>query len=317
MGAGDAVALGCDVGGTNIKCGLVSAEGRLLDRLSTTTGTLVGEHAFSRVGDALQGLLERNGVAPASVAGIGLDTPGSVLPDGTHVMHYNIDIDVTGLRQALGRRFPGTATCVLNDGNAAALGEMWQGAARGADSFCHVVLGTGVGSGIVVGGHVVVGPHGAGGEIGHICVNPDEPVACTCGKRGCAEQYASATGIVRMYREGCARAGRPEPDVSSGALAVFSAFERGDEEARAVVREMCDRFGLCLADVSAVVDPELFVIGGGVSGSFDVFGDGLRERYRFHALPSCKDTPIVAAALGNDAGIFGSAFEALRLAGVL
>ncbi|MCH4119447.1 MAG: ROK family protein [Atopobiaceae bacterium] len=314
---GGPVAIGCDVGGTNVKCGLVTAEGELLGRLSRSTGVLEGDEAFARVTDALRELLDSCGADPARVAGIGLDTPGSLLPDGSHVMHYNIDIDLSGLRQALESAFPGATTCVLNDGNAAALGEMWQGAARGARSFCHVVLGTGVGSGIVVDGKVVIGPHGAGGEIGHMCVNPDEPLACTCGKHGCAEQYASATGIVRLYREGCERAGHPLPDDAIGAYEVFQALEAGDACARAAVDEMCRRLGLCLANTSAVVDPELFVIGGGVSGSFGLFGDELRARFRELALPSCKDVPIVAAELGNDAGVFGAAFEALRRASVL
>ena len=169
---------------------------------------------------------------------------------------------------------------------------------------------------MVVDGKVVAGANGAAGEIGHITVNPAEPLECGCGRHGCLEQYASAKGMVRVYREECARLGT-EPVALSGdtdTLSLFDAYKAGDEAAKAAVSLMCDRLGLALSIVSGVTDPERFVIGGGVAGGFDLFKDELAERYRHYVLGCCADTPIVVAELGNDAGIFGAAYEGLLAA---
>jgi glucokinase len=307
------IVIGCDVGGTFIKCGLFSTSGELLERAKQETGALVDEASFARVASLFARMLEKRGASSDDVVGIGLDTPGAVLEDGTHVMHYNIDIDIAALRSYLEGAFGNAATAVLNDGNAAAMGEMWQGSGRGYDSIVLVVLGTGVGSGIVSHGRVMTGAHGCAGEIGHVCVNPEETRHCTCGKRGCAEQYASSTGLVRNYREACEAAGREPRDTSTGSLAVFEAYQDGDPEAAAAVELMCDKLGLCLASTAEVVDPELFVMGGGVSGSFDVFAPRLRERFRDQVIPACREIPIEPAQLGNDAAMYGAAYEALRV----
>jgi glucokinase len=304
--------IGCDVGGTLIKAGLFSTSGELLERARHTTGALLDEEAYQRVADLFGEMLAARGADGDDVVGIGIDTPGAVLADGTHVMHYNIEIDIAGLRSHLERAFPRAASAVLNDGNAAAVGEMWQGSGRGYDSIVLVVLGTGVGSGVVIGGHVLAGAHGCAGEIGHMCVDPAETRRCSCGKRGCAEQYASSTGIVRNYREACEAAGAEPVDTSAGSIAVFDAYRAGDPCAASVIELMCDRLGLCLANTAEAIDPELFVMGGGVSGSFDVFGERLRERYRDQVISACRDIPIEPAQLGNDAGMYGAAYEALR-----
>ena len=305
------VVIGCDVGGTSIKAGLFSPDGELLARRSAATPALVDEAAYAVVTDLLASMVAEAGAD--SVVGVGIDTPGAVRADGTHLLHYNIDIDVAGLRAAVSRAFPGAATCVMNDGNAAAAGELWQGSGRGTSTFCHLVLGTGVGSGVVCGGQVLAGAHGCAGEIGHMCVNPEEERRCTCGRRGCTELYASATGIMRSYREECERTGAEARDLSRGAVAVLEAYVDGEPAAAFAVEAMCEMLGRCLATTASVLDPDAFVIGGGVSAGFDVFGDLLRERYRAHASEGCEDTSIVAASLGNDAGIYGAAYGALRL----
>ena len=306
------VILGCDVGGTNVKCGVFTEDGRLLAKGSSRTPALVDAEAYGVVLGVFDRLLEQAGATRADVVGIGLDTPGAILKDGTHALTHNLDIDLAGLRAAIKEAFPDATQAVLNDGNAAAVGELWQGAAKGHESFVLYVLGTGVGSGIVVDGQLVVGANGAGGESGHMTVNPFETRTCGCGRPGCVELYSSATGLVRTYRETCASRGLTPVDTSAGAVAVFDAMKDGDPVARHAVEVMCDMLALCLSNTACVLDPELFVMGGGVSAGWADFGELLCERYRARSLEAMRETPIVPAQLGNDAGIFGAAFEALR-----
>lgn len=306
------VILGCDVGGTNVKCGVFTEDGQLLAKGSSRTPALVDAEAYGVVLGVFDRLLEQAGATRADVVGIGLDTPGAILKDGTHALTHNLDIDLAGLRAAIKEAFPDATQAVLNDGNAAAVGELWQGAAKGHESFVLYVLGTGVGSGIVVDGQLVVGANGAGGESGHMTVNPFETRTCGCGRPGCVELYSSATGLVRTYRETCASRGLTPVDTSAGAVAVFDAMKDGDPVARHAVEVMCDMLALCLSNTACVLDPELFVMGGGVSQGWADFGELLCERYRARSLEAMRETPIVPAQLGNDAGIFGAAFEALR-----
>ena len=203
-----------------------------------------------------------------------------------------------------------------NDANAAAMGELWVGTARGHRSFVFVTIGTGVGGGIVIDGHVVGGVMGAGGEIGHLCMNPEEERSCGCGGKGHLEQYASATGIVTSYRAACEERGR-EPaalDGPSDSRSVFAAAKDGDEAAWAAIDTMCDYLGRALALIADVVDPEAFILGGGTSNSSDLFLDRLEAGYRRYAIPVTQDTPIEIASLGNEAGIYGAAYVALQSA---
>ncbi len=305
------VALGCDVGGTRIKSGLFSEDGVLLARRSADTPALVSEDSYQVVIALFRDMLREAGLSSSDVLGVGLDTPGSVLEDGTHLLHYNIDINLPELRRAITTAFPHAATAVLNDGNAAAAGEFWQGAGQNSFNCCTLVLGTGVGGGVVAGGKLISGAHGCAGEIGHICVNPDEDRRCTCGKRGCTELYASATGLIRSYREACEAVGVQPVDVSDGALAVFNAYEAGDEQARIAVDIMSEMLARCLAATAGVLDPDLFIIGGGMAGAFELFADMLIERYQIYVNEGAAETPIVPAQLGNDAGIYGAAYQVL------
>ncbi|MFZ2755552.1 MAG: ROK family protein [Atopobiaceae bacterium] len=304
--------LGIDIGGTAIKVGLFSHAGRLLAQESISTPALVDDRAYAVVADALTELLAERGFARPDVAGIGIDIPGPVREDGSVGFLPNIELDVEGLKTALSSAFSRAAIATLNDANAAAFGELWQGSAKGERSFVFVTLGTGVGGGVVIDGKLVRGKHGAGGEIGHITVNPHEKVrACGCGRLGCLEEYASATGLVRLYQEACERGGTVACDTADGAIAVFQALARGDEAAKAALSQMCEYLAIAFAHMSCVIDPGAFVIGGGVSASFDVFADELAERFRAHALPMCAETKIIRASLGNEAGIYGAAYQAL------
>ena len=307
--------LGIDVGGTSIKVGLFTPEGELLEERKIPTPALVGEAAFAKVTEGLGRVLAAHDAAPSDVIACGLDIPGPVADDGTVGFLANIQLDPEGLVGALSRYLPQATTAFVNDANAAALGELWAGSARDASSFVLLALGTGVGAGVVVGGRLVAGAFGAGGEAGHITVRRDEPRACGCGRHGCLEQYASATGVVRLYLEACERRGVTPVHVehATDTLSVFGALEHGDECARIAVDQMCDYLALAMSQISCVIDPALYLIGGGVGGAFATFAPRLRERFHELALPTCANVRIEAASLGNQAAMYGCAYEALRL----
>lgn len=308
--------VGVDIGGTSIKMGLVSQDGEVLATSSLRTGALDGEAAFAEVLDTVTSLAREGGLEPEALAGVGVDVPGVVLPDGKLDMAPNVTLDLSGLLGYLRTSLPGTPLATLNDCNAAALGETWVGAGRGADSLVMVALGTGVGAGVVVDGKVTAGAHGAAGEIGHLCVEPNETRLCNCGCRGCLEQYASARGLIRLYREACARDGATEVPIAhaTDALAVFEAARAENPQAR----EACEQIGVYLARalsaVAVTVDPGAFVVGGGMCGGWDTFGDACLCTYRELAISSCKATPIRVAALGNKAGFLGAARAVLTQA---
>ena len=309
--------LGIDVGGTSIKVGLFTPEGELLEERKIPTPALVDEDAYAVVTSGITRVLAAHDSAPADVIACGLDIPGPVADDGTVGFLPNIQLDPEGLVGAMTAAFPRATTAFVNDANAAALGEVWGGAARGVQSFVLIALGTGVGGGVVTGGRLVAGAFGAGGEIGHITVERDEPLTCGCGRHGCLEQYASAKGVVRLYLEECERRGVTPVHVehATDTLSVFKALANGDECAGIAVDKMCDYLALAMSQISCVMDPELYLIGGGVAGAFATFAPRLRERFQAIALPTCKNVRIEAAGLGNQAAMYGCAYEALRLRG--
>ena len=175
-----------------------------------------------------------------------------------------------------------------------------------------VTLGTGVGGGIIINGHVIEGAHGAGGEIGHAHVEDSITDVCGCGNSGCLEQVASATGIARLAREELAAKDPSEASVLENekdldARAVFNAYKAGDAVAARIVNKFAKYLGTTLSVFATVADPEVIVIGGGVSKAGDALTDIVSRYYKKNAFPACADTPIVLAQLGNDAGIYGAA----------
>ena len=197
---------------------------------------------------------------------------------------------------------------VGNDANVAALGEMWQGAGKGYQDVLMVTLGTGVGGGCVLDGKIVSGIHGAGGEIGHMPVKDDEPIACNCGNHGCLEQYVSATGIVTQAKKTL------EQDTRSSSLRNYASLEakniydeakNGDEIANEAVNLTCKILAKSLAQVCCVIDPEIIVIGGGVSKAGDILTSRISTFFKEYAFHACENTPIVLAKLENDAGMYG------------
>jgi glucokinase len=228
-------------------------------------------------------------------------------------MLANIELDPEGLQAAIKHTFKRANLAFVNDANAAALGELWQGTAKGASSFVLIAIGTGVGGGVVANGKLVSGAFGAGGEIGHVTVNRDETSTCGCGRRGCLEQYASATGIVNSYKRECTERGI-EPvklDGPTDTLSIFNALRAGDEAAKAAILTMSDYLGYAMAQISAVVDPQIYLIGGGVGGGFKTYAEDLRAAFRKYCLAPSIATRILPASLGNDAAMYGCAYQAL------
>lgn len=308
--------IGVDVGGTSVKLGLFDEAGDLLGKTSVPTPSLACEEGYAAVVGGIEQLMGAVQQPMLFVRGIGLAVPCPVPASGVITMAANIEIDAPALKEALEARCPHALVRYVNDANAAAMGEVWRGSAQGHRSMVMVTIGTGLGGGVVVNGDVIDGAFGAGGEIGHICVNPTEERACGCGLHGCLEQYASASGVVNNYLRVCEERGVDPIELvgPSDSRSVFDAARAGDEAALAAIDVTVDYLSLGLQIISAVVDPEVYVLGGGASASADMFLDSLREKYAARAFRVSRGTSIEVAELGNDAGIFGAAYVALRAA---
>ena len=305
-------AFGIDLGGTTAKIGLFTTSGALLEKWEVATDTSnAGEHILENLAAAVLGKMKEQSIQPEQVEGVGIGVPGPVL-DSSIVPIVCANLGGWGERNVsaqLSGLLDGLKVLVGNDANVAALGEIWMGAAKGAKNAVMVTLGTGVGGGVVVNGKVIDGVHGAGGEIGHITVNRHETAVCGCGKRGCLEQYSSATGVVRCMKK-LLDENPDTPCVLRGtefaAKDVFDAARNGDVLAAREVDEMSDTLGMALANIASTVDPEAFLVGGGVARAGDVLFTPLNKHFQEYAFKSCRETPIKQASLGNDAGIYGA-----------
>ena len=305
-------AFGIDLGGTTAKIGLFTTSGALLEKWEVATDTShAGEHILENLAAAVLGKMNEQSIQPEQVEGVGIGVPGPVL-DSSIVPIVCANLGGWGERNVsaqLSGLLDGLKVLVGNDANVAALGEIWMGAAKGAKNAVMVTLGTGVGGGVVVNGKVIDGVHGAGGEIGHITVNRHETAVCGCGKRGCLEQYSSATGVVRCMKK-LLDENPDTPCVLRGtefaAKDVFDAARNGDALAAREVDEMSDTLGMALANIASTVDPEAFLVGGGVARAGDVLFTPLNKHFQEYAFKSCRETPIKQASLGNDAGIYGA-----------
>lgn len=301
---------GVDLGGTTIKHGLFTSGGQLLDKWEIPTRTEgQGKNLLPDIAQSVQETMVRHGISAAQVLGIGLGVPGAV----SEARHVKPCVNLDGWGGDVAGKLSDLCGCpvkAVNDANAAALGEMWQGSAKGYHSVVFVTLGTGVGGGIIVDGRLLSGVNGAGGEIGHIKVNPAEQESCGCGKRGCLEQYASATGIAREAARRPAAEDTPSQlrqFAAPTAKDIFDCAKAGDGLAMDVVNFFAENLGRALACVSCVCDPEVFVIGGGVSAAGQIILDTVAPVYRRNAFPASEGAHFVLASLGNDAGIFGCA----------
>jgi len=303
--------VGIDIGGTTVKNGLFDENGTLLEKWEVpTVKTDNGAHILEDVAAAIRGKLSDRGIGLEDVLGAGMGVPGPVEPDGHVSLCPNLGWRDYRPEEVLSGLLDGISVKAGNDANVAALGEAYKGAAAGVDNVVMLTLGTGVGGGIIVGGKIVAGEHGAGGEVGHIVVNPDEELVCGCGNRGCLEQYASATGVVRVAKRLLERTNEKSSLRMIGefsAKTVFDEAKAGDALSRKAVDTLCRYLGLASSFIALTVDPETFVIGGGVSKAGSILTDGISAYYeRFtHIIP--KKATFKLATLGNDAGIYGAA----------
>ena len=301
---------GVDIGGTTVKIGLFSAEGQLLDKWEITTRTDDGgAYILGDIADSVKAKMEEKSIAKDDVIGVGMGVPGPVKDDGTVIKCVNLGWGVFNAAEELGKLLD-MKVKVGNDANMAALGEMWQGGGKGHLNIVCITLGTGVGGGIILDGKMLAGVNGAGGEIGHMTMDVNETDVCNCGKRGCLEQYASATGIVRMANKALNGSDRPSKlrEVQYiSAKEIFDAAKSGDDLAMDLADELGKKLGLALAQVACVVDPEVFVIGGGVSRAGQIILDVTEKYYKQFTFHACKNTKFELAVLGNDAGMYGGA----------
>ena len=301
---------GVDVGGTSIKIGLFTTEGELIVKWEIPTDKSdQSEAILPDIAASLRNKIREKEISADEIVGIGIGVPAPVIEGGiiaTQVTNLGWGYkDVKGELEEM----TGLPVRAGNDANVAALGEMWLGAGNGEKNMVMVTLGTGVGGGAILNGRLIEGANGACAEIGHICVNTEETDHCGCGKTGCMEQYASATGIARIGRERLAE--DEAPSVLRGqeitAKAVFDALKRGDCVAEEIVEKFGYYLGHGLANIAAVLDPKVIVIGGGVSKAGEIMIPYIKKYFLANAFFANRETEFRIAKLDNDAGICGAA----------
>lgn len=300
---------GVDIGGTTVKIAYFDEAGTMLDTWEIPTVTENGgQQILPDVARAVESYIAEKKIDRNTIIGVGVGVPGPVNSKGVVNMCVNLGWSRKEVAKEL-ESLIGFPVKAGNDANVAALGEYWKGSAASFDSMVMATLGTGVGGGIVVDGQLLHGAHGAGGEVGHMVLNRHETERCGCGNRGCVEQYCSATGLARLTKIRLAQDEMPSvlrQVASPVAKDVFDAGKRGDGLALEVLEQYYDYLGEFLATVCAVIDPEVVVLGGGVSKAGDVLLEGVRRGYEKFCFHGVKDVKIMAAELGNAAGSYGA-----------
>jgi len=300
---------GIDLGGTTVKLGFFSEKGELMEKWEIPTRKeQSGQNILPDIAASIEDYLQRKGIAKQEIIGAGIGVPGPVRPDGTVNCCVNLGWGVVNIEEELGK-YTGLPVKAGNDATLAALGECWKGGGAGCSNMVFATLGTGVGGGIIVNGNVIHGTHGAGGEIGHMVLNRNETEACNCGKRGCVEQYCSATGIVRLAKRFLSQTEERSFLRSIKELTckdVFDAAAAGDAPAQAVLEQVYAYMGEFLANICAVADPEAVVLGGGVSKAGKPLLDGVQRHFEKYAFFGLKPVRFALATLGNDAGAYGA-----------
>ena len=307
---------GIDVGGTTVKMGLFTTEGELLDKWEIPTRKEDGgAYILNDVAASVEAKLAEKNIEKEDVAGAGIGVPGPTLDTGYVSICVNLGWKDKNPANELSELLS-IPVKAGNDANVAALGEMWKGGGEGYLDVVLLTLGTGVGGGIIINGEIAPSHRGVGGELGHITVNPDEEATCNCGNHGCLEQYASATGVVRIAKKLLA-ASKEESSLRTletvTAKDVFDAAKAGDHLAVEAVEVLGKYLGLVVANVALTVDPDVFVIGGGVSKAGQVLIDVIIKYYhKFAKIIGDNKAKVVLAKLGNDAGIYGAARMVLK-----
>ena len=300
---------GIDLGGTTCKLGLFQEDGTLVEKWEIPTDTTEsGKNILPDIAASVEEKIQQHRFAKEQIIGAGIGVPGAVNDEGVVNHCINLGWGIIPVSKELSSLL-GIPVYAANDANMAALGEAWKGSGSGYSSIAMITLGTGIGGGVVLRGQIVNGFHGAAGELGHIIVNTEEQEACNCGNRGCIEQYASATGIVRQAKKRLAESGeesvlRKETDLS--AKIVFDAAKAGDPLAKKTAGEVCNMLGRVIGTICNVINPEAVIIGGGVSRAGDILLELVQEGFQNSVFHASRETEICLASLGNDAGIFGA-----------
>lgn len=293
------VCFGVDIGGTTIKLGLVSQEGDLLEKREFSTQRDL-DAAFDDIASHIRQVLES--FPDAMCIGVGVGVPGPVLEQSRVNGCVNLGWGDINVAQELGRRV-GMPVKVENDANLATLGEQWQGGGKGCRNLVMLTVGTGIGGGVICDGRIVAGAAGGGGEVGHLPTSFHPERQCSCGKYGCLETTASATGIIRGAREFS-----PFKEMETvTAKDVYDAAAAGDENAKQVVEEAGAALGIAAAILGCVVNPEMVLLGGGVSAAGRALLDPVEAAFQKNVFPPCGNVRFALAQLGNNAGIFGGA----------
>ncbi len=305
--------LGIDIGGTTIKLAFIDKEGTIVHKWEIITRTAEnGLHIVSDIGKSVRAKLEE--WQDGNLVGVGMGAPGPVnFENGSIYVAVNIGWRDFPLKELLEKEL-GIPAVVDNDANVASFGEFWKGAGKGTNDLVCITLGTGVGGGVITNKHLVHGISGAAGELGHITVQPEGGAPCNCGKTGCVETIASATGIVRLALEKI----KEKPD--SGLSLVFNekglitskdvvdCAIGGDQASQDVLDEVAKYLGLAAANVGNIINPDIIVIGGGVSKAGDIILKPIEKYFKQFAFPRvAESTEIKVASLGNDAGVIGAA----------
>ncbi|WP_053367136.1 ROK family glucokinase [Bacillus sp. FJAT-27245] len=308
---------GIDLGGTTTKIAFISSYGEIIDKWEIATdNSNEGRNIVLNIAKSIDDRLDAIGQGKEKLAGIGMGAPGPV-NYATGVLYNAVNLGLKEnypLRQILEVEMSLPAA-IDNDANCAAIGEMWKGAGDGAKDLVCVTLGTGVGGGVIANGHIVQGVSGAAGEIGHITSIPGGGAQCNCGKTGCLETIASATGIVRLAMESVNKGekGRLADIFAANGIVsakdVFDSARDGDLASGRIVDEVAFHLGLVLANVANTLNPEKIVLGGGVSRAGDILINRVREQFARYAFKRVGETTTIAlATLGNDAGVIGAAW---------
>ncbi|MDD5936736.1 MAG: ROK family glucokinase [Clostridiales bacterium] len=306
----DKYCFGIDIGGTTIKCGLFTEQGDCIDKWEIATRKQNnGEQISQDVADTIANKIKERDLSKEDIVGVGIGVPGPITEDGRVLKCANLGWGIFNVNEKMSS-LTGLKVASGNDANVAALGEMWMGGGKGYEDVIMVTLGTGVGGGVILNGKIVAGSNGGGGEIGHIIINPDETDVCGCGGHGHLEQYASATGIVRMAKKRLEKSEeettlRELKDIS--AKDIFDHAKAGDKVANELVEDLGRYLGIALSHVAAAVDPQVFVIGGGVSRAGKILIDVIEKYYNQNILYALSNKEFRLAELGNDAGIYGCA----------
>lgn len=300
---------GIDLGGTTVKIAYFDEQGTMLEKWEIPTVTAdSGKQILPDIAASIRLFLDAHNIADTAVLGLGIGVPGPVNSKGVVNKCINLGWGVFNIADELST-LTGFPVKAGNDANVATLGEFWKGGGQGCNNVVFVTLGTGVGGGIVIEGNLLHGAHGSGAEIGHMVLRRDETVPCNCGKRGCVEQYCSATGIVRLAKQHLDASDLDSSLRSLDSMAckdIFDAAKAGDALALEILDEVYDCMGEFLGTLCSVVDPEVVVIGGGVSKAGNMLLTGVEPYFHKYVFHAASEVKFALASLGNDAGAYGA-----------